>query len=133
MNYTVNSVIEGFDRPDMYQGHGHAFEENLVSCLQFQISVYNPDSCDQFISDLENEVNGSEWYDLEESIIDNDLSVLKDKPILGYFTESELLEWFYSMRDQYQDILDANNVEDLEGLDIDMYLYGYLHIYKEID
>lgn len=133
MVYTISSTIEGFDNPQFYTGHGHSFEDNLISCLQFQLSVFDPDTVEDFTGQLEDAINMSEWFDLEDTGVDNDLSVLKDLSIDKLFTNQELINWFEETKYQYKEIIDANPDTDLSDLDLDFYLYGYLHIYKETD
>ncbi len=132
MKYEVNANLEGIDNPQYYSGHGHSFEDNLVSCLQFQVGVFDPTNLEDFISVLDTELNASEWADIDNPIIDNDLSVLKDLCINDYFDKQELINWFEEMKHQYNEYLNRSTEDDLNmfNRDIDLYLYGYIHIYR---
>lgn len=140
--FIISSTFEGFDNPQYYQGHGHCFENGLVSCLQFQVLVYDPDSVEDLISSIELEINGSEFidcFDLWSKYSETDYTTierLKGLSVSELWSEQELKDCFEDMKDQVKDILEANNVKDLSDIeDLDFYLYGYIHIYdnQEID
>jgi hypothetical protein len=129
---TVEVTLEGIDGSQYYQGHGHSFSpDNLIACLQFNMPVQRVNDIEDLTDLLFTEINSNEFIPLNGL---KDFSFINDADILKSLEDNDLKYYVDALNDLVEEIEDELLEEDLDDYDPDMYLYGYIHVYKiEVD
>ena len=128
---TVQIELDCVDGSQFYSGHGHAFApESLVCCVFFGVPIQRIKNREELFNIILSEINNNDWNtfndfytsmvsddDIEEALKNNYTDII-------YFTDL-----FNDLMDDYE--YEVKNSDDQEEYDLDMYLYGWLHVYDD--
>ena len=128
----IVAVFDEVTSPDTYSGHGHAFEENLVACIQFAVPVSLTESVGEMIEMILDDIN-SRMVPIDFLTDDKE----KQERIRDFLTNERIeeairREFPEGTKDEDPFYIDAPDEEDDDEDDLwpGPYQYGYIHIYE---
>jgi len=122
----IVAVLDEVTSPDTYTGHGHAFEENLVACIQFAVPVSLRESVGEIIEGAIEDINSGDFLvfftDDEE----------KQERIRELLTDERIREALWANIPEGVKEDDPFFIEAY-GPTENIYQYGYIHVYEEVE
>lgn len=129
--YTLTCTLDEFTNSQMWGGHGHSHEDNLVACLLICVTPYKDMTLDAFIDEAisfnEWDIVDDEYEGLTELVSDVELEDILLDELSEDINKDDVFDWFY---EDNPDLL-IPDPDTGELPDPDVYQYGWIHIYKD--
>ena len=128
----IETTLDCIDGSQYFQGHGHSYSKSdLLACLIFNLPVQRVETNLEVYNLILDEINNNEFYMIDQS--DGTINI-SDKQIADSINVNDLnwiVEGFNDIMDQVEENKREEEEEDTTFDDLDMYLYGWIHIYGE--
>lgn len=127
----VEITLDCVDGSQYYSGHGHASSsDNLIACLLFDVPVCRVEDKEEMLSLIMSSINQYEFNMFK----DNEISInVNDDDIIKQISDNDLtfyMKAFNDIMDDIDDQLIENESESDDQYEMDMALYGWIHIYE---